>query len=162
MAFFKVSVDKESVKDYTGGNSKYLTKSGVYDIIIKAVIVDTTAKGSEHLNLWVEYEGQEQPLYQAMRLKNNNGSANEVGNNLFTKLCIVAGAVDGKEISDPVSRMLPMGKNKEMVECMVLEDFDDMPITIRLQIEYSMYENKIRSTKIIRNFFRYEDKDTAY
>ena len=44
---------------------------------------------------------------------------------------------------------------------MVLEDFDDVPVTIRLQMEYSMYEGKVQQTKSIRNFFRFEDKATA-
>lgn len=160
MAFFTVNTTEENVKDYTGDGGKWLNKSGIYDVIIKAVIVDSTAKGSEFLNLWVEHDGQEQPIYQAMRLTNNDGSPN-LGQKLFTKLCVVAGATDGGEISDPVSRMIPMGKGGEEVECMVLEDFDNIPVTIRLQMEYSMYEGKIQEIKSIRNFFRYEDKATA-
>ena len=152
MAFFTVNTTEENVKDYTGDGGKWLNKSGIYDVIIKAVIVDSTAKGSEFLNLWVEHEGQEQPIYQAMRLTNNDGSPN-LGQKLFTKLCVVVGATDGGEISDPVSRMIPMGKDRE--------DFDNTPVTIRLQMEYSMYEGKIQETKSIRNFFRYEDKATA-
>ena len=76
MAFFKVTTSEESVKDYTGDSGKWLNKSGIYDVIVKAVIVDTTAKGSEYLNLWLEYEGQLQPIYQAMRLTNTDGSRN--------------------------------------------------------------------------------------
>lgn len=160
MAFFKVTTNEESVRDYTGNGSKWLNKSGVYEIIVKAVIADTTAKGSEYLNLWVEYEGQTQPLFQAMRLTNNDGSRN-LGADLFNKFCIIAGATEGTEIGEPVSRMIPMGKGGEEVECMVLEQFDDTPIIIRLQMEYSMYEGKIQQSKVIRNFFRFEDHATA-
>ena len=80
MAFFKIDTSEENVKDYSGDGGKWLNKSGIYDVIIKAVIVDTTAKGSEYLNLWIEYEGQLQPLYQAMRLTNNDGSVTLVRN----------------------------------------------------------------------------------
>lgn len=161
MAFFKVSTNEENVKDFVGsGGGKWLNKSGMYDIIIKAVIADTSAKGSQSLNLWVEYEGQDQTIYQAMRITNNDGSPN-LGQKLFTKLCSVVGATDGQEIADPVSRMIPMGKGGDEVECMVLEEFDNTPITIRLQMEYSMYEGKIQENKTIRNFFRFEDKATA-
>ena len=139
MAFFKVTTNEESVKDYTGDGGKWLNKSGIYDVIVKAVIADTTAKGSEYLNLWLEYEGQLQPIYQAMRLTNTDGSRN-FGADLFNKFCIIAGATDGADIAEPVSRMLPMGKGGEEVECMVLEDFDDTPITLRLQMEYSIME----------------------
>ena len=160
MAFFKVTTSEESVKDYTGDGGKWLNKSGIYEVIVKAVIADTTAKGSEYLNLWVEHEGQLQPLFQAMRLTNNDGSRN-LGADLFNKFCLIAGATEGADINDPVSRMIPMGKGGEEIECMVLEDFDDTPILIRLQMEYSMYEGKIQQSKIIRNFFRFEDHATA-
>lgn len=160
MAFFKVTTSEESVKDYTGDGGKWLNKRGIYDVIVKAVIADTTAKGSEYLNLWLEYEGQLQPIYQAMRLTNTDGSRN-FGADLFNKFCIIAGATDGADIAEPVSRMLPMGKGGEEVECMVLEDFDDTPITLRLQMEYSMYEGKPQASKNIRNFFRFEDHATA-
>ena len=160
MAFFKVTTNEESVKDYTGDGGKWLNKSGIYEVIIKAVIADTTAKGSEYLNLWVEYEGQLQPLFQAMRLTNNDGSRN-LGADLFNKFCIVAGATGDTEVADPVSRMIPMGKGGEEIECMVLEEFDDTPMVIRLQMEYSMYEGKVQQSKIIRNFFRFEDHATA-
>ncbi len=161
MAFFKVTIDQEKVKDYSGEGGKWLTKSNMYEVIIKAVIVDVTEKGSEYLNLYVEHEGQAQMLYNVMRLTNNNGDPNEVGHKLFTKLCVIAGATDNGEINDPVSRVLPVGKNKEEKECMVLEDFDETPIILRLQMEYSEYNGEKQETKIVRNFFRYEDKATA-
>ena len=120
MAFFKVTTNEESVRDYTGNGSKWLNKSGVYEIIVKAVIADTTAKGSEYLNLWVEYEGQTQPLFQAMRLTNNDGSRN-LGADLFNKFCIIAGATEGTEISKPLSRMLKNHpKAKKVIQTLFL------------------------------------------
>ena len=38
MAFFKVTTSEESVKDYTGDGGKWLNKSGIYDVIVKAVL----------------------------------------------------------------------------------------------------------------------------
>lgn len=39
MAFFKVTTSEESVKDYTGDGGKWLNKSGIYDVIVKAVLL---------------------------------------------------------------------------------------------------------------------------
>lgn len=161
MAFFVVKTDDETIRDFSGtGNSSYLNKSGMYDVIIKAVIVDQTAKGSQHLNLWLEYDGKEQPIYQAIRLTNNDGSAN-LGAKLFNKLCVIAGGTSGFEVADPTPRMIPMGKGGEMKECMVLEEFTDLPVTINLRMEYSMWNGNIQENKNILNFFRNPDHATA-
>jgi hypothetical protein len=112
------------------------------------------------LNLWLEYNGKEQAIYQAIRLTNNNGEPN-LGAKLFNKLCVIAGGTSGFEIADPTPRMVPMGKGGEMKECMVLEEFTDLPVTINLRMEYSMWNGNIMENKNILNFFRYEDKATA-
>ena len=45
MAFFVVKTDDETIRDFNGtGNSSYINKSGMYDVILKAVIVDQTSK----------------------------------------------------------------------------------------------------------------------
>ena len=160
MGFFKVDTNEENIRDYSGSGSVYINKSGIYDIVIKAVIVDKTPKGSEHLNLWIEHQGQEQALFQAMRLTNNDGSPN-LGAKLFTKLAVILGATNGQEIADPVARMLPIGKGGEERECMVLEDFDDMPVKVRIQMQYSIFDGKIQQNKVVRNFYRFEDNATA-
>lgn len=160
MAFFKVNADEENVKDYDGNGSAYIHKSGIFEAIIRNVIVDQTPNGSQFINLWIEHEGQEQPIFQAMRLTNNDGSPN-LGQKLFNKFCIVAGAEAGIEIDDPVPTMVPIGKGGEMQECMVLEQFNDTPIFMRIQMEYTLYDGKIREQKVVRNFFRFEDKATA-
>ena len=160
MGFFTVKTDEETIRDYNGDGGAYISKSGIYEVVIKSVIVDKTQNGSEFLNLWIEHQGQEQPIFQAMRLTNNDGSPN-LGAKLFNKLCVILGAGEGQEIADPVPRMIPMGKGGEEKECMVLEDFDDMPVKIRIQFEYRIYEGKIQESKIVRNFFRFTDNATA-
>lgn len=160
MAFFTVKTDEENIRDYSGENSSFINKSGIYEIIIKHVIVSRSANGSESIDLWIEHNGKEQPIFQAMRLTNNDGSPN-LGQKMFNKFCVVAGATEGSEISDPVPMMVPMGKGGENVECMVLQDFDDTPMFIRIQMEYSLWEGKIREAKVVKNFFRIEDKATA-
>lgn len=159
MAFYTVNTDEENIRDYEG-ESNYIHKSGIYPIIVKRVIVDKSPKGSEFINLWIDYNGQDQPIFQAMRLTNNDGTPN-FGTKLFNKFCVVAGAENGTEIADPVPMMVPIGKGGEEKECMVLEQFNDTPMYVRIQMEYSMYDGKIKEQKVARNFFRYEDKATA-
>lgn len=160
MAFFTVSTSEEQVRDFSG-SSNYLNKSGMYEVIIKDLIVDVTQNNSQHINMFLEYNGQEQIIFQAMRLTNNDGSPNVVGCALFNKLNVICGAGDGAEVSDPVEKTLPIGKGGEMKECYVLEQFSDTPIILRLQMEYSLYDGKIQERKAIRNFFRVTDKATA-
>ena len=160
MGFFTVKTDEETVRDYSGDGGAYINKSGIYDIVIKSVIVDKTQNGSEFLNLWFEHQGQEQIIFQAMRLTNNDGSPN-LGAKLFNKLCVIAEFGEGAEIQDPTPRMLPIGKGGEEKECMVLTEFDDLPVKMRVQFEYRIYEGKIQENKVVRNFFRFTDNATA-
>lgn len=160
MAFFTVNTNEENVKDYVGNGGKYLNKSGIYEIVIKNAFVDVSKNGSQSISLFFEYEGQPQTIYSAIRLTNNNGTPN-IGAALFNKLAVVCGASEGSEIADPVPMQLPVGAGGTMKECMVLEDFNDMPVYMRLQMEYGMYEGKIQERKNIRNFFRVPDKATA-
>lgn len=159
MGFFTVKTDEESVRDYSG-STKYINKSGMYELIIKNAIVDVSSGGSQVVNLWVENEGQAQMIYNAIRMTNKDGSPN-LGQALFNKLAVVCGATEGNEINEPVPMMLPIGKSGESKECMVLEDFNDLPIVAHIRMEYSLYNGKIMENKVIRNFFRFEDKATA-
>ena len=161
MAFFTISTADEHIRDYSGnGASKYITKSGMYEVIIKNVIVDVTPNGSQVINLYVSYQDQPQMIYQAMRLTNNDGSPN-FGQDLFMKMAVVLGAGEGTEIDDPVSVQLPVGKGGEMKECMVLEQFNDQPVIMRVQMEYSLYEGKIQERKMVKNFFDVTSHATA-
>lgn len=161
MAFFSVKTDDENVRDYSGEGGAFINKSGIYEIILKALIVDQTKNGSQVINMWFSHQGKDQMIYQAIRMTNNDGSPN-LSQKLFNKLAVVAsGSKEDFDIGDPVSVMLPIGKDGEEKECMVLEEFSEIPLFMRVQMEYSMYEGKIRENKSIRNFFRYEDKATA-
>ena len=131
MAFFTVKADAESVRDGGNGSSSYINKSGMYEVIIKHVIVDQTKNGSQVLHLWLEYAGKEQPIYNAIRLTNNDGTAN-FGQDLFNKLCVVMGAANGGEISDPIPAQVPMGKGGVRYDdyagvAMECQNFPDAP-----------------------------------
>ena len=152
MAFFKVKKDAEAVRDTDSNGSKYINKSGIYDILIKEVIVDRSPSGSEYINLFFEYDGQPQTIYTAIRLTNKDGSENFEAA-LFNKLCIILGGGDEIEIDDPIEKKCPIGANGAMKDCAVLEQFEDAPITVRIQMEYSLYNGEIQQKKRIKNFF---------
>jgi len=160
MAFMTMNTSQENVQDWSGDGSNFINKSGFYEVVIKAAIVDVTQKGSQHINLWVDYNGQDQMLFQAIRLTNTDGSPN-LGQQLFTKLYTVLGGQDGGVIAEPVSKQLPIGAKGAEKEAMVLEEFTDQPVIIRIQMEYSLYEGKIQEKKLVRNVFRVTDKATA-
>ena len=62
MAFFTVKTDEENIRDYSG-ESNFINKSGIYEVIIKHVIVSRSANGSESIDLWIEHNGKEQPIF---------------------------------------------------------------------------------------------------
>ena len=158
---FKVNASQEAVKDYEGGGN-YINKSGMYEIILKAVVIDQSAKGAQSLTFWIEHEGQEQPLFQAIRLTNNDGKTN-LNADMFNKLCVVCGFKDGDDLNSTSTVSLPMGAKGAEKEVEVLDAFEDVPLFIRVQMEYSLYEekNEIQERKLLRNVFRFEDKATA-
>lgn len=158
MAFFTFSTDAEHIKDSKSGN--FINKSGFYEVIIKYVIVSQSPNGSKSLDFWIENEGTTSMIYQAIRLTNNNGSFNFESDN-FNKLGIVAGASDNEEVRDPVPVKLPIGKGGAMKECMVLDQFVDIPMVMRVQMEYSKYNGEIKEHTRIKNFFRVPDHATA-
>ncbi len=159
MAFFSANIKADDVKDRSGG-SNFINKSGMYEIVLKHLYVDTTENGAEFLNMFIEHQGQEQTIYRAIFFRAANGEAG-FGQELFRKLLVICGVTGDVVVNDPVSKMLPVGRDGEMVECMVLEEFDDTPMHIRIQMEYSMYEGKVRTNKRLWNVFRFEDKATA-
>lgn len=158
MGFFKVSTEQDRVKDSTGGN--YITKSGIYEVNLKHVLVNVSPNGSQSIDLNLDYNGQNQTIWGAIRLTNNDGKENFEAVN-FNKLCIVTGHADGEEIADPVEVNLPIGKAGEMKNCLELEQFRDNPVFVRVQMEYQVYNDEIRESKRIKNFFRFTDKATA-
>lgn len=155
MSFFTASKKPEDVKDDGGG--KYINQSGFYPVTILAAMVDVNDKGARTVNLYLDHEGQAQPLFGAIRLDNNDGSPN-FQMELFNKLCIIC---DIEEVAEPEEASLPIGKNKSEKDVMILPDFSDQEVIMRVQMEYSLYQNEIKEKKIVKNFFRPEDYASA-
>ena len=160
MGFFKVSTQSDKIKDSNGSN--YINKSGFYTVKIKHALVNISPKGAKSIDLVVDNNGQEQIIWNAIRLTDTDGNEN-FGISLLHKLCIIGGAGDGDEVADPVPVNLVLSKSGEERECMELLDLKDIDVVMRVQIEYTRGKDdgKIYENKRIRNLFRVTDFATA-
>ena len=156
MAFLTASKTQDDLQQ--GGNSKYISKSGVYPVTILATFVSVGKGGSESLDFLVEYEGQEQVLYGNLRTTNNDGSANKIGRKVINQLLVVAG-IDN--VADPVETELPIGKKGALKTCAVLEDLCDIECLMKVRMEYSVYNGSITEKKIIDGFYRTDTASAA-
>ena len=157
MAFHKTKNKAEDVKD--GGNSKFINKSGIYPVTLIAPFVDENDQQSVVVNLAVNHDGQDQAIYGNMSLSNNGGGDNEIGLELFNKLCVVVG-FDG-DVSEPVAGELPVGKKGADKELAVLADLADHEIMIRVQQEYSLFQGKIQEKQVLKGFYTAEGATAA-
>lgn len=159
MALYTVSTKGEMIRD-NGSTSSFIRESGMYDVTIHNIMVDTSANGAVSVSLYLNYDGTDQVIYNAIRLTNNDGKPN-FQNNVFNKLLICIGASEGDVIGDPVEAVLPIGKDKQDKRVMVVPDIEDVDVTLRIAMEYGSYEGKITEHKSVRNVFRSKDHATA-
>ena len=158
MSFYKASKSADDVKQ---GGSDYITGSGIYPVTVLAAIASTSKGGSESVDLYVDSNGQKQIVYGNLRITNNDKSPNKIGSKIFNQLVIIA---DLDDVADPVETQLPIGKGEKMETVAVLEDIDDVDVFMRIQMEYDIYpkgSGNITEKKIIKSFFRADDKATA-
>jgi hypothetical protein len=155
MSFFKSSKKAEDVKQ---GGSNHITSSGLYPVVILAPIVSVSKNGSTSIDMYVDHKGQKQVIYGNLRITNNDESENKIGSKIFNQLLIISGK---DEITDPIETELPIGKKEAMKEVAVLEDLADVPVLMRVQMEYSVYKGNIQEKKVIKGFFRESDNASA-
>jgi len=155
MAFAKVSKKQEDVKQ-SGGS--YINSSGIYPVNIIAPFVSVSNGGSTSVDLFLEHAGQKQPLYGSLRVTNNDDTTNKIGAKVFNQLLVITG-VD--EVPYPIETELPMGKNGANKAAAVLEDLSDIDVLVRIQMEYGAYNGSITEKKVIKGFYRADDKATA-
>ena len=156
MSFFKAKKSAEALKQSSG--SGYLNASGCYPVNIIAPFASVSKGGSTSVDMFVEHEGQKQVVYGNLRITNNDGSENEIGAKAFNQLMIIA---DVEDVGEPIDAELPIGKGGADTDVGVLEDLADLDVILRLQMEYSVWNNNIQEKKVIKGFFRAEDNASA-
>jgi len=156
---FKVSTSKEAIAD--NGGSSYINASGIYDVTIKFASLDKSTKSqAESVNFNLDYNGNDQTIYGPY-IKGGKGQDLEIGQKLINKLAVVAGMTDGDTFElEPEEH--PVGKDNTPREFNVIQNFSDLPIKIRIQLEYGINPNtnEISEKKVIKSFFR-EDGASA-
>lgn len=156
MSFIKINRDEAVVKESKGGGS-YLSKSGIYPVTIKFASVSINDYNARSIDFNVDYNGNSSTLY-GLKLDNNDGSENYMYP-IFNNLAIIAGLDD---ISEPEEQEHAVGKDNEVKSFMVLDDFTGLEVLVRVQQEYSKYNNEIKSRLTIKGFYRAEDKANAF
>lgn len=151
-----VSAKDEAIKDSSGGG--YINHSAVYDVNLNYVQVAETKNKAYQLNFNVTNGGMDQTIYGPI-LINTDGKLNEITQGLLNRLCIIAGMEDGQEIeTETVERAV--GKDQELMEMEIIPELQDIPVKMRIQMEYSLYNNNIQERKAVKAFYR-EDGATA-
>lgn len=155
-SFIKINRDESVVKESKGGGS-YLSKSGIYPVTIKFASVSVNEHNARSIDFNLDYNGNSSTIY-GLKLDNNDGSENYMYP-IFNNLAIIAGLDD---INEPEEQEHAVGKDNELKSFMVLDDFTDLPVLIRVQQEYSKYNGEIKSRLTIKGFYRADDKANAF
>ena len=142
--------DEEALKEGGGGNSKYIGRTGIYPVTILGAFISEGRNGSVSVDFFVDHEGQNQTVYGNLRVFNNDGSDNEIGQGTFNKLQVLAGL---DSVSDPVDGELPIGKAGADKDVPVLEDFNDFECQIHVQMEYGIYNGSYTEKTVIKGFY---------
>jgi len=158
--FFKA---KKKAEDLKQGGGNYITQSGIYPVNVIAPFVNISAKGSTTVDFYINHKDKKQVMYGNLRITNNNDSdgnevTNEIGTKVFNQFVIIA---ELKDVSGPIEATLPIGPKEASKDVAVLEDLADIDVLMQVQIEYSKYNGSFKEKKIIKGFFRAEDKATA-
>lgn len=153
---FKVNASAEAIADKVSGN--WINTSGMYDVVLKHCILSTKDKRQD-ITLVVNHNGTDNVLYGCIRLTNNDGSDN-FQKNIFNKLCVVCGMKDGQDMKTK-KMQLPIGKAGALKDCEVFVDLEDIPVTLRIVMEYGWWNNSVQQTKAVHNCFRTTDKASA-
>ena len=155
MAFYNVNKTEEATAEFTGGgDSKYISKSGMFPVNIIAPFVNQGNEKASTIDLYVDYNEQKQVIYGSMSYTNKDGSYNKIGREVFNKLVVLSGA---EEINDPIDAELPIGKKGSAKDCAVLEDLTDINCIMQIRMEYGVWANNITEKTVIKSFFRAED-----
>jgi len=156
MSFFTTNKTADATSEFegTGGGSKYISTSGMFPVTVLAPFVNNGNDKATAIDLFVDYNEQQQVIYGNMSYTNKDGGANKIGQEIFNKLVILA---DVEDVSDPVDMELPIGKKGVDKTVAVLEDLMDVDVIMQVRMEYGVWNNNITEKTVIKSFFRASD-----
>ena len=155
MKLFKISTSADAIQ--SGGGSSYISKSGIYDVIIKFASVEVSKNGAQSVNFNIEYNGNAQTIYGPYITSTKNEPL-KIGMQLINSLGIIAGLGEDDDL-EIEQETFNVGKDNKPKEFNIITQFTDLPIKIRLQEEYSINANtkEIRKAMVPRAFYRQVD-----
>lgn len=159
---FKLSVTKEDIAKSTGGSS-FIGTSGVYDVIINAVVVDQNENGAVSLGFYVDLgNDSKQMLYGALPMATYDNSKVLEGNQrTFGALCTLAD-VDVETNFEPIEASLPIGKQGAAKDVAIFEEFEDVPVKVWIKQDYyRKKDGSIGESRTVKGFFRDTDNASA-
>jgi len=142
MAF--LTVNPEEVKKE--GGSSYISKSGIYSVVLKHAEVSTTTNGAVQVNYFFD---------KAMSYGNNiigiNGQPT-FGYKIIEALATVLGE---DELSDAEPTTVTFKKGSKELSC--IPELNDVEVKAWIQIGYRMYKGEIKEDVSVRRFYRESD-----
>lgn len=154
----KISTSKESIRDAGNGGS-FISAEGIYPVRIDFVSLQETKNGAVEANFNLTYKDNQQTIY-GLTIQNKDGKPNEIGMQLLNKLGVIVGMEDGDEL-DIEEETHKVGKDGKAQDFNVVTNFSDVECYVRIQREYTSYNDEIRRNLLIRNVFRAEDQASA-
>ena len=154
MSFFTTNKTADATSEFQGSGSKYISTSGMFPVTVLAPFVNNGNDKATAIDLFVDYNEQQQVIYGNMSYTNKDGGANKIGQEIFNKLVILA---DVENVSDPVDMDLPIGKKGADKTVAVLEDLMDVEVIMQVRMEYGIWNNNITEKTVIKSFFRASD-----
>lgn len=154
---FKISTSKDAIQ--TSSGSSFINASGIYDVTVKFASIDVSSGGAKSINFNVDYNGNSQTIYGPY-IYDKQDQPLEIGLKLVNSLAIIAGLRDGDQPTMEVETH-NVGKDNKPQDFNVITEFSDLPIKLRIQMEYDKYNNEITEKKVIKAFFSAEGASAA-
>lgn len=153
---FTVKAQADALKEST---SSYINSSGIYDATLNYVQVAQTKNGAYQLNFNLTHQGTDQTIYGPI-IVNKDGSPNEITQDLVNRLCVIAGMADGQEL-ETEEVVVKLGKEQKETEITIISGLTEIDLKIRVQMEYSLWNNEIQERKAIKAFYREDGASAA-
>lgn len=155
----------EETEDYQG-NSKGLYSSGLFeDVEIVACWLNKSPDSkSESLGLLLAKDGKQEIVFSALKITNNDGSTNEIGQGSIHQLCIAAGLEDGINSLDeePNDTMeVAIGKKGAMQEVQVFSQLCGITVSYVKINNYYEYNSNIMQGVNFTVWYENETKRSA-
>lgn len=125
------------------GGSGYITKSGIFDLVLKHTEIVNTPNGAVQANYFFD-----KAMSYGNTLLGVNGQP-LFGYKILEALAAVIGA---DELSDPEPTTVTFKKGAKELSC--IPELNDIAVKAWIQVSYRMYKGEIQEDVSVRRFYR--------